>query len=542
MSITLKWLIYESKIDNLRCMTCPEKLDTPITSVNILDNPDVVKWIKHNELVLTTGYIFKDNPERQRRLIRDLYEAGCAALCIKIKRFFRSIPAVMIDEAEKVGLPLIEIPFFYSFSDISKTVYHGIYSVEMIDVQREQKLVAELSFLFFNKGTVFEMLYRISDFFGKPVVLLNRHLVSEDMVITSEYSGLCSRGDAFETDPQVKQIKDSGYQVLSWGNKVNVFFIVELPDQVGFLCMLDEMYKLSDYYQTILKKAGIILAMALERDKTQKIGSTSDPLSETEQFMEFLTKISDISQEQIIHLCDMTGFDYKKKRVCITLSLKNATNEREKKEINNIINNYIKQENNVYSYENIYTCCSNNSVCIFLLAESIHENPHLKKIAYDFAEELKGAIEEKTGIDIPAGISRCHIYIDDIRGAYIEALNAMLLNQRLGQKGGIASYSKRIHYHFLSKCTQDELKDLYMDNVECLERYDKDNNAELLSTLKAYFTSCFNVSETAKKLFVHRNTLSHRLEKIRDILNISLEDMEEMFALYLEMCAADLLE
>lgn len=544
MGITLRWLINESKLVNLRCVACSDKLDTPIESVNILDNPDVVKWIKHNELALTTGYLIKDNTERQRKIIHDLYDVGCSALCIKIKRFFKSIPDVMIDEAEKVGLPLIEIPFFYSFSDLSKTIYHGIYTMETMTVQREQKLTADLSLLFFNKGAVLEMLYTISDFLGKSVLLLDSNLISREIAMTKEQSGLYVKGDTFKTDSRIRNINDCEYNILSSGNKVNTFYIVKLPDEGGFLCILDETYKFSEHHRAILQNAAVIVGMALEKSKNAKVSSTSKPISNSEQFMAFLTNINGVSKEQIIYLCDIAGFDYKKKRICITLSLKNIKSDNKKKEIIDLINNYINQENKAGITDNliIYSCSSNNSVCIFLLTDATIENPDLRKAACDFTEELKNIIEKSTKLNIPAGISKCHIHIDQIRSAYMEAQDALLLNQNLGRNDKFASYSKQIYYHLLSKCTQEELKNLYMNNAEYLERYDKENNTELLSTLKAYLMNCFNASETAKKLFIHRNTLSHRLDKIKDILNISLNDMEELFAIYLEMCAADLLE
>ena len=40
-----------------------------ITGVNILDNPDSIQWIKPGELILTTGYIFIDNPTLQENTI-----------------------------------------------------------------------------------------------------------------------------------------------------------------------------------------------------------------------------------------------------------------------------------------------------------------------------------------------------------------------------------------------------------------------------------------------------------------------------------------
>ena len=82
MSTTLRWLIESSSLENLHCVACSDKLDTPISSVNVLDNLDVVKWIKPNELVLSSGYLFMDDESLQRQLVQELHQVGCSALGI----------------------------------------------------------------------------------------------------------------------------------------------------------------------------------------------------------------------------------------------------------------------------------------------------------------------------------------------------------------------------------------------------------------------------------------------------------------------------
>ena len=114
-------------MENLHCVACSDKLDTPISSVNVLDNLDVVKWIKPNELVLSSGYLFMDDESLQRQLVQELHQVGCSALGIKTRRFFQTIPEAMLQEAERVGLPLLELPFFYSFSDISRVVFQRLF-------------------------------------------------------------------------------------------------------------------------------------------------------------------------------------------------------------------------------------------------------------------------------------------------------------------------------------------------------------------------------------------------------------------------------
>lgn len=92
MALTLDWLINRSSLNNLKCLTNTDILSVKIDSVNILDNPDVLKWIKKDELVITTGYIFKDSEDLQFNILRELKNIGCSGLGIKNQKIFWYYP------------------------------------------------------------------------------------------------------------------------------------------------------------------------------------------------------------------------------------------------------------------------------------------------------------------------------------------------------------------------------------------------------------------------------------------------------------------
>lgn len=127
MKPTLDWLVHKSTLKDLELLTCPDLADTVITGVNILDNPDTVKWFRSGELVLTTGYIFLDNEDLQRQILSNLKAAGCAAICLKTRRFFSEIPDHMRTLSETLRLPLIELPYYYSLADIISVVDRQLY-------------------------------------------------------------------------------------------------------------------------------------------------------------------------------------------------------------------------------------------------------------------------------------------------------------------------------------------------------------------------------------------------------------------------------
>lgn len=67
--LNLRWFLNNPEFDNLAFIGEESCLDKPITGVNVIDNPDGVPWIKRNELVLTTGYIFYNDIALTKKLI-----------------------------------------------------------------------------------------------------------------------------------------------------------------------------------------------------------------------------------------------------------------------------------------------------------------------------------------------------------------------------------------------------------------------------------------------------------------------------------------
>ena len=85
-------------------------------------------------------------------------------------------------------------------------------------------------------------------------------------------------------------------------------------------------------------------------------------------------------------------------------------------------------------------------------------------------------------------------------------------------------------YLFNSGNQQDILK--YCNNkLRPLEEYDHANGTCLQETLVEYSMNGFSHMKTAEKLYIHRNSLQHRLEKIEELLGFELNDYAE----YLEL-------
>ncbi|CAM4386207.1 PucR family transcriptional regulator [Paenibacillus tarimensis] len=98
-----------------------------VKAVNVMDAPDITDWVKEGEMLFTTAYLIKDRPSDAAQLLSKLNQCGSAALGIKLGRFWESVPSELIAIADDLGFPLIELPYQFTFSD----QMNGLFREEM---------------------------------------------------------------------------------------------------------------------------------------------------------------------------------------------------------------------------------------------------------------------------------------------------------------------------------------------------------------------------------------------------------------------------
>lgn len=69
--------------------------------------------------------------------------------------------------------------------------------------------------------------------------------------------------------------------------------------------------------------------------------------------------------------------------------------------------------------------------------------------------------------------------------------------------------------------------------VEPLVEHDRKRGSDLVKTLKTYFAAGANASEAADRLFLHRNSMTYRLERIGSLTGLDLRDHRVALALQL---------
>lgn len=144
----------------------------------------------------------------------------------------------------------------------------------------------------------------------------------------------------------------------------------------------------------------------------------------------------------------------------------------------------------------------------------------LEKIAVNIEETLKNELRIKTII----GIGTVSEHLRELADSYKEAQTAIEVGKVFDNEKSVMHYENlgigRLIYQLPTTLCEIFLREVFKKNS--LDSLDQ----ETLFTINKFFENSLNVSETSRKLFVHRNTLVYRLEKIRKLTGLDLRQFD----------------
>jgi GAF domain-containing protein len=144
-------------------------------------------------------------------------------------------------------------------------------------------------------------------------------------------------------------------------------------------------------------------------------------------------------------------------------------------------------------------------------------------------------LRERTGLAATFGISRPASSLEDFRIALSEAREVAIVGARLNRGGGVFGIDDVGHQLLLGRVADlPQVRDRYSTAVATLGEYDRVKGAALLETLSV-FLDFRNRADVARRLCVHRNTLSQRLQRIEDLTELDLSSSAEWFPLQLAL-------
>ena len=144
----------------------------------------------------------------------------------------------------------------------------------------------------------------------------------------------------------------------------------------------------------------------------------------------------------------------------------------------------------------------------------------LERIARSIEDKLKNELYVKTVI----GIGTVAEHLRELSDAYKEAQTAIDVGKVFDTERSIINYENlgigRLIYQLPTTLCDIFLTEVFKKNtIDALDQ-------ETLFTINKFFENNLNVSETSRRLFVHRNTLVYRLEKIKKLTGLDLRQFD----------------
>ena len=140
------------------------------------------------------------------------------------------------------------------------------------------------------------------------------------------------------------------------------------------------------------------------------------------------------------------------------------------------------------------------------------------------ADHIQKSLEKDLGVRCVVGIGSPVHHLRELADRYKEAQTAIEVGKVFDTEKTIISYESlgigRIIYQLPTTLCEMFLAEVFKKNpIESLDQ-------ETLYTINKFFENNLNVSETSRKLFVHRNTLVYRLEKIKKLTGLDLREFD----------------
>lgn len=157
------------------------------------------------------------------------------------------------------------------------------------------------------------------------------------------------------------------------------------------------------------------------------------------------------------------------------------------------------------------------------VVKQVDHNTDLKAL-YSIAQTIEDTLHSELLIKTQIGIGTVAGHLRELSDSYKEAQVAIEVGKVFDTEKSIINYENlgigRLIYQLPTTLCEIFLTEVFKKNsIESLDQ-------ETLFTINKFFENNLNVSETSRKLFVHRNTLVYRLEKIKKLTGLDLREFD----------------
>lgn len=145
---------------------------------------------------------------------------------------------------------------------------------------------------------------------------------------------------------------------------------------------------------------------------------------------------------------------------------------------------------------------------------------------FEYAEFLYQLFNEETGVHAGIYIGSDVKTTADVSESFAQALIAENIGKRTQLSGHVHSYKEFTYIKMLEDLPKYKLSE-YLHNLMGSTSKEIFEDKEMLLTAEEFLDNNLNVSETSRKMYLHRNTLTYRLDKIEKATGLDLKKFSD---------------
>lgn len=485
-------------------------LSRPVRWVHVLEVSDAASLVHGQELILTTGVGLGDSEASFLQFVQQLVESRVSGLCIELVQRFKEVPANVLRYADENDFPVIVFEKEVRFIDITQDIHAYIihrHHHQLVQLEAISNRFLQLTLRPKGIPQILKLLYQET---GCPV-----HLKDEwgtDIVYPED-----SDRTKFQERSTLRQP------------------IIVLEKQVGELHLaLNDPG--SEFLQLILDRAATAIAQELLR----RLSLEERQLRKTQKWIDEWLTHGRIEVPDALTSALKAGGSIALAAIKVSKTHPPQSPYSDTPHEDITILNWARRTNRAFEP---YGLCGwlapREDLWVVVLADQQPTSPLpiLRRIRKGFSD-LFGQIAAHTSAGQyrwTVGVSQTFRHLDKAHRFWKQAKLALKVNKQPGSDTGIRADGgnprKNLSDPFTLICYDDlhtwqlflevdpEALSTYIRNqIGPLLDYDRQNGTELVRTLETFFATGQSKQQTAKALYIHRQTLYYRLEQIASLL------------------------
>ncbi len=514
--------------------------------ISVIETP-VENFVRDHEFVLSTGIGCKEDVDALEEYVKDVIYSRASVIAFAMGRYMYKIPDRILKLAEENQVVMVEIPWEVRFGDILQDVLRLLHQKKDKEQQYAEEIRQELVNCVLNgKGLqdIADILYHhtgipnaVSDCNQQIRSTRNFDRYFIDVLNGRKQEQARLEGPSIVSDHPLSRSVDhfqigreSCYQLTIQSNNKTQGYLLFKPKTTDMLTW---------FAFHILEHA--LTACALYFVKENAIEMTEIRLKEN--FLLNLAKQKTGVDKRMLSKASLLGYDLDKPYLCLTGVFEFVSSAEDDflsfTHQDSTFHNqhYAIKKEVIYAGavlgRTVMTTFDEQKMIIFLETDGIKS----EEAANQFLDLVERRLHERVA-DIKTywGISVHKEEMYAFHKSYEEAAIALSIGEQQYPEGGRTFFSDtRMNRLLMALSHKSEINDIVKETLKPLIDYDQKRQTELIHTFTVYNQHNCNVSQTARALNLHRQSLLHRLRNIEHLTGLSLLESDDLFLMELSV-------